>query len=155
MTTIHWMEMFSEWAKERLSAPQNDEAQAVIVQVMGGKGVISQATCNYWLQVFSDWAEVQLTPSQNDEAQVVITQYRLYSKKSEFCHQALCLVDQAVSEITAILRDMWRDTDRAADVSQAEGLLADCLLRATQNWCDETVIGNTSHYSDNYFDLAS
>ena len=34
VTRKYWMTMFSEWANARLSAPQSDEAQAVIAEML-------------------------------------------------------------------------------------------------------------------------
>ena len=67
----------------------------------------------------------------------------------EFRRLAIDLVDQAATEIAAILEKMWRGTDREKDLALAEADLVDHLLVAVQEWCNETT-GEGAHYSDNH-----
>ena len=54
----------------------------------------------------------------------------------EFRRLAIDLVDQAATEIAALLGEMWRGTDRESDLALAEADLVDHLLVAVQTWCN-------------------
>jgi len=54
----------------------------------------------------------------------------------QFRHEALGLVDRTVTEIAALLEDLWRGTDREKDLALAEEDLVDYLLVAVQEWCN-------------------
>ena len=59
----------------------------------------------------------------------------------EFRHEAIELtsraVTEAVTEIAALLEDLWRGTDREKDLALAEADLAERLLVQVQVWCKE------------------